>query len=130
MTLSITLSNTTGQPIYEQIREQIQAAILAGQLAPGHPLPSIRGLAKDLQVSVITTTRAYSDLAALGLITNVPGKGSYVLDVDTAALQAHVRDLVHRHFLDGVRQASRAGLSPTELHSLLDAAIHSAKDLR
>ncbi|WP_116114267.1 GntR family transcriptional regulator [Austwickia chelonae] len=130
MPLSITLSRTTGQPIYEQIRAQTQAAILNGDLPPGAQLPSIRGLAKDLQVSVITTTRAYSDLAALGLIANVPGKGSYVLDIDTATWQGQIRDLVHASFLDGVLHAARADLSPAELHRLLDDAITAAKERR
>lgn len=127
MALSIVLSTTSGKPIYEQIEEQIQAAVLAGDLAPGEALPSIRGLAKDLRVSVITTTRAYSDLAALGFITNVPGKGSFVLARDPEQLRAHVRGAVTDLFRDGVRRASSAGLTATDLHALLDDAIRDEK---
>ncbi len=79
MRVDIVLSKTSGVPIYEQVKEQLKAAILRGDAEEGEALPSIRGLARDLGVSVITTTRAYSDLAAEGFVTNVPGKGSYVL---------------------------------------------------
>ncbi len=65
-----------GKPIYEQIEDQVKTAILAGQLKANEQLPSIRSLAKDLRISVITTTRAYHELEAAGFITNVQGKGA------------------------------------------------------
>lgn len=77
--MRIVISNRSGVPIYEQIKGQIKEAILAGELEADELLPSIRQLARDLKVSVITTTRAYSDLEQEGFITNVPGKGCYVL---------------------------------------------------
>lgn len=123
MGLQIVLSNTAAQPIYEQIEDQIKAAILGGEVAPGDALPSIRGLARDLRVSVITTTRAYGDLAALGFITNVPGKGSFVLARDPEELRAHVRRDVDALLREGARKAGSAGITPTELHALLDEAI-------
>ena len=76
--MNIIISNTAGVPIYEQIKEQIKAAIFNGEVAEGEMLPSIRGLAKDLQISVITTMRAYADLEAEGFVTNIQGKGCIV----------------------------------------------------
>jgi len=77
--VKIIVSNRSGIPIYEQIKEQIKAAIFAGGLKEDDILPSIRQLARDLKVSVITTTRAYSDLEQEGFVVNVQGKGCFVL---------------------------------------------------
>jgi GntR family transcriptional regulator len=77
--LKIILSNRSGIPIYEQIKSQIKEAIFSGELCDGDILPSIRQLAKDLKISVITTTRAYGDLEREGFVVNVQGKGCYVL---------------------------------------------------
>lgn len=123
MGLSIILSNTSGVPIYEQIKQQIKAAILGGDLAEGEALPSIRGLARDLRVSVITTTRAYSDLAAEGFVTNVPGKGSYVLPRDTELVREQILREVERHFTEGLRHARLTDLSAADLHAVLDALM-------
>lgn len=125
MVLSIVLSNTSGVPIYEQIKQQLKAGILRGDLAEGQALPSIRGLARDLQVSVITTTRAYSDLAAEGFVTNVPGKGSYVLPRDSRLVREQVLREIEDAFAAGIRQARLAGVPADELHALLDAILES-----
>jgi GntR family transcriptional regulator len=77
--IKIIVSNRSGIPIYEQIKEQIKAAIFSGELHEDDMLPSIRQLARDLKISVITTTRAYSDLEQEGFIANVQGKGCFVL---------------------------------------------------
>ncbi len=77
--MKIIVSNRSGVPIYEQIKEQIKEAIFSGELQEDDLLPSIRGLARDLKISVITTTRAYGDLEQEGFIVNVQGKGCYVL---------------------------------------------------
>lgn len=76
--MNILLNPSSGEPIYLQIVRQIRAGILQGELSPGTALPSIRQLAKDLQISVITTKRAYSELEAEGLIDSMVGKGSFV----------------------------------------------------
>lgn len=73
--MEIVISNSGSVPIYEQIEAQIKDAILSGELAPGELLPSIRSLANDLRVSVITTKRAYADLEELGFVVTVQGKG-------------------------------------------------------
>lgn len=121
--MDIVLSNTSGVPIYEQIKTQVKAAILSGELAEGEALPSIRGLARDLQVSVITTTRAFSDLAAEGFVTNVPGKGSFVLPRDTAMVREQILRDVEAHLSDAVRTGRLAQLTPSELHEMLDAVL-------
>ena len=77
--MKIIVSNRSGVPIYEQIKDQIKAAIFSSELQEDDILPSIRQLARDLKISVITTTRAYSDLEQEGFIVNMQGKGCYVL---------------------------------------------------
>ncbi len=77
--MKLILSNRSGVPIYEQIKEQVKAAIFSGELQEDDLLPSIRQLARDLKISVITTTRAYGDLEQEGFVVNVQGKGCYVL---------------------------------------------------
>jgi len=81
--MKIIVSNRSGIPIYEQIKEQIKAEIFSGELQEDDILPSIRQLAQDLKISVITTTRAYSDLEQEGFIVNVQGKGCFVLPRNT-----------------------------------------------
>ena len=76
--MDILISNSSGKPIYEQICSQMKNMILTGQLQPGDPLPSLRLLAKELRISVITTKRAYEELEREGFLQSVPGKGSFV----------------------------------------------------
>ena len=128
MALGIVISNTAGAPIYEQISSQIKNAILSGDLAEGEALPSIRGLARDLRVSVITTTRAYSDLAADGFVTNVPGKGSYVLPRDSALVREQVLREVEDLFAQAARRAALAGLGRDELHTILDTTLDTPEE--
>ena len=125
MGLDVVLSNTSGVPIYEQIKGQLKAAILRGDVAEGDLLPSIRGLGRDLRVSVITTTRAYSDLAAEGFVTNVPGKGSYVLPRNAELVRERALGEIEDLFADGVRVGRLAGLTPAELRQVLDTLIES-----
>ena len=119
-TLDIIISNGSSEPIYEQITRQIKAAIMAGELAEGDPLPSIRALANDLRISVITTKRAYADLEAQGFIETVQGKGSFVAGGNMELLREerlkHIEDLMAR----AVEEARSAGVAPGELHDMLD----------
>lgn len=121
--LRVVLSENAGTPIYEQIKSQIKDAILAGDLAEGERLPSIRALARDLRVSVITTTRAFTDLAAEGFVVNVQGKGSFVLARDAEVVREHVLRDVEGHLGAAVRAARVGHLDPSELHALLDLAL-------
>lgn len=92
--MTVFIDNQSGAPIYEQIFSQIRRQILAGTLGRDEPLPSIRSLAKDLRISVITTKRAYDELEGAGLIYTLPGKGSFVAATDASALRReHEREI-------------------------------------
>ena len=123
MSLSVVLSNTAGVPIYEQIAQQVRDAILTGQVEADEMLPSIRALARDLRVSVITTTRAYSDLVAEGFLANVPGKGYFVLPRDSELVREQVLREVEEHLDRAVERARLAQLSDEELHTMLQTII-------
>ena len=128
MSLSVVLSNTAGVPIYEQIAQQVRDAILTGQLEADEMLPSIRALARDLRVSVITTTRAYSDLVAEGFLANVPGKGYFVLPRDSELVREQVLREVEEHLDRAVERARLPQLSDEELHTMLQTIIATSKD--
>jgi GntR family transcriptional regulator len=113
--LRIIITNTSGKPIYEQIKEQIKAAILSEDLFEGDMLPSIRELAKDLKVSVITTTRAYNDLEQEGFIAIVQGKGCYVLSKNSELVHEQLLCKIEDSFLTAVDTAKIAKLSRNEL---------------
>lgn len=113
--MNIIISNQSELPIYAQIREQIKEQILNGQIEEGSALPSIRQLAKEVGVSVITTTRAYSDLEAEGFITSVQGKGSIVLSKDNAFLREQYLVRIEEGLETAIRTAKSAGLSKDEL---------------
>ena len=85
--MKILIKNTSNQPIYEQIKQQIKENILTGQIDAGSHLPSMRELAKDLQVSLITTKRAYEDLEKDGFVTTIRGKGTFVKEQDQSILK-------------------------------------------
>ena len=92
--MDLIISNASGKPIYEQICTQIKNAILSGELSPGDALPSIRALAKDLRISVITTTRAYDELERDGFIDRVSGKGCYVAEKNLELVrEAHLKQI-------------------------------------
>ena len=92
--MDLIISNASGKPIYEQIYTQIKNNIISGELSPGDALPSIRALAKDLRISVITTTRAYDELERDGFIDRVPGKGCYVAEKNLELVrEAHLKQI-------------------------------------
>jgi len=90
----VVLSNSSGVPLYQQIKEQVGTAVLSGELVEGPVLPSVRAPARDLRISVITTTRAYAELATEGFIATVPGKGAYVLPLDSGIQPADIEELL------------------------------------
>lgn len=118
-TLDIIISNSSSKPIYEQICDQIKAAIVTGELAEGEQLPSIRALANSLRVSAITTKRAYADLEATGLIETVQGKGSFVAGGNAELIREEqmreVEDLMAR----AVEKGRSVGLTDDELTEML-----------
>ncbi len=125
--MRIVLSYQSSIPIYEQIKEQIKASILSGELAEGMQLPSIRQLARDLKVSVITTTRAYNDLELEGFLQTVPGKGSYVKGIDSDLVKAKYLNETKDVLASAIKLGKMAGLTLEDLHKLLDEleATHS-----
>ena len=125
--VDVVLSNTAGIPIYVQIEDQIKAAILRGEVSEGEALPSIRALARDLRVSVITT-RSYAELVAGGLVANVPGKGYFVLPRDAELVREQVLREVETHFANGVAVARLADVDDDEIRSILELALTQRED--
>jgi GntR family transcriptional regulator len=116
--MTIFIDNRSGQPIYEQIAAQIRSQILKAALAADEALPSIRSLAKDLGISVITTKRAYDELEAAGLVYTVPGKGSFVAGGNHALLrEEHLREL-EEHLRAAAAIARDCGISREELREI------------
>lgn len=118
--MDIIISNQSGVPIYEQIKEQIEMAILSGTLAENAPLPSLRQLARDLQVSLVTTTRAYSELELEGFVQTMPGKGVYVKKINAGFIRGKYLKEAKEALSAAVKYATLAGLSVNDLHKLLD----------
>lgn len=118
--MKIVISNQSGVPIYEQIKEQIKASILSGALAENDPLPSLRRLARDLQVSLVTTTRAYSELELEGFVQTMPGKGVYVKKIDDAFIREKYLKETEDALAAALRRGKLAGLSVNDLHKMLD----------
>jgi GntR family transcriptional regulator len=113
--MNIKIQSKSGIPIYTQIAQQLKEEIIAGNLKAGEPLPSIRGLASDLKISVITTKRAYEELEQEGLVYSVPGKGFYVDDPDLAYLEEKKTLGVQEIVTDALKQCKAAGLSKEEV---------------
>lgn len=117
--MKILISNTNNQPIYEQIYTQIRNQILSGELAPGQGLPSIRALAKDLRISVITTKRAYDELEADGFLYTVAGKGCFVAEKNLDLIREQKLKELEDHLDAAVELAAQCGVSALELMEML-----------
>ena len=117
--MEIILSNSSGKPIYEQITDQIKEQILTGGLAAGDALPSMRLLAKELRISVITTKRAYEELEREGYVTSVPGKGCFVAGKSRQLLQEEKLRMVEEKLSLAVELARRNEISLGEMTELL-----------
>ena len=118
--MDIILSNSSGKSIYEQIADQIKEQIMSGALAAGDALPSMRLLAKDLRISVITTKRAYEELERAGFLENVPGKGCFVAPQNRELLREAQLRKVEGYLSQAVDEARRGAFPLEELHELLD----------
>lgn len=121
--MKLSISSAAKAPIYQQIKEQIQAAILSGELQPGEALPSLRTLAKELRISVLTVTRAYTELEQEGFVANVQGKGCFVQGRENALLQEQLLRRAEALLEEGVTLALQAGLSSAEIHAILTALL-------
>lgn len=117
--MEIIIRNTVNQPIYDQICSQLKAQIIAGVLSPGEALPSIRALAKDLKISVITTKRAYDELEAEGFLYTVAGKGCFVAEKNLDLIREKQLKDLENHLASAVELSKSCGISPEELHEML-----------
>jgi len=117
------LMQNSGVPIYQQIADSFKTDILAGRYEQGEFLPSIRGLAKDLKISVITTMKAYEQLADEGLITAAQGKGFYVNAQDSEMIKEQHLRKVEESLTDAIAAVEIAGISNDELKGMLEALL-------
>lgn len=117
------LLQNSGVPIYQQIADQLRADILVGKLNEGDYLPSIRSLAKDLKISVITTMKAYEQLEAEGLVTASQGKGFYVNAQDSEMLKEQHMRKVEESLMEAIRAAQVAGMTDGELQEILSTLL-------
>ena len=121
--MEIYISNTSGVPIYAQITEQIRAKILSGELKEGEMLPSIRLLAKELRISVITTKLAYEDLEQAGFLYTLPGKGSFVAAQNPEIHREEALRQVEQHLQNAIDAARRGGIEPEEVRETLNVLL-------
>ena len=121
--MNIVLSNSSALPIYEQIKEQVKAQILAGELQENEMLPSLRQLARDLKISVLTTTRAYNELEQEGFIASRQGKGFFVMPSSSALIREQLLREVEAGLLQAIQAADRAAMPAEELAALLQLLL-------
>lgn len=117
--MRIIISNLSNEPIYEQIRSQVKGLIIKGELKEGELLPSIRGLAKDLQISVITTKRAYDELEKEGFIETVAGKGSYVASQNTELMKEQKLKIIEEKLNEIVEESKLLGFTFDDINQML-----------
>ena len=113
--MNILINNSSGQPLYEQIEEQIKSQILSGELSEGDALPSMRVLAKDLKISIITTKRAYEDLERDGFIVSVTGKGSFVKGLNSEFVRESMLFEIEEMLEKVAEKAAVGGITLEEL---------------
>ena len=121
--MELYISNSSGVPIYAQITEQIRTKILTGELKEGDALPSIRALAKELRISVITTKRAYEDVEQAGFVSTVPGKGSFVAVQNPELHREEALRQVEEHLTEALEAARLGGIGPEEVRETLNLLL-------
>lgn len=126
--MNIILSNSSGVPIYEQIEEQIKSQIMTGDLKEGDALPSMRVLAKDLKISIITTKRAYEDLERDGFIESVTGKGSFVKGINSDIVKENMMFAIEEYLEKAVDKAILGKVSKEELTEMLTLIYEEKKN--
>ena len=117
--MDILLSNASGKPLYEQIVDQIKQAVMQGNIREGDALPSMRLLAKELRISVITTKRAYEELEREGFIVTMTGKGSFVAGKNREMIREEHLKQAEAHLQQASDLAKRSGISVEELQDIL-----------
>ncbi len=117
--MKIIISNTSDTPIYQQIKEQLKDAILRGELKEGELLPSIRALANDLRVSVLTTKRVYDELEEEGFVSSRAGRGTYVAAENLELIRESKRHMVEQKILEAWETAKSLGISGEEFNQMI-----------
>lgn len=117
--MNIIITNKSDSPIYEQIKDQIRSAIISDELVEGQMLPSIRSLAQDLKISVITTMRAYNELEAEGFIASMQGKGCFVLPKNKEHIKEQKLKEIEASFYTAITASKVIGLTNEELKGIL-----------
>lgn len=117
--MNIIINNSSGEPIYSQIEKQIKDDILTNKLEANEPLPSIRALAKDLRISVITTKRAYDELERDGFIYTLPGKGSFVAAQDKELLKESIMRNMEEYLIKALEEGAKADIGVEEICKIL-----------
>jgi len=125
--MDIIISNSSGVPIYEQIEEQVKSQIMTGELVEGEALPSMRVLAKDLKISIITTKRAYEDLERDGFIESVTGKGSFVKGINSDIVRENMMFAIQELIESAVDKAILGKVSLEELKEMVDLLYEEKK---
>ncbi len=118
--MKLIVSNISDVPIYEQIKQQVKSAILSGELQEDEALPSLRTLAKELKISVLTITRAYNELEEEGFVKNIQGRGCFVMGRGSELIREQMVCKIENNLAEAISTARLADLSPDELHRLLD----------
>ena len=118
--LTVVIAHQSSEPIYEQIERQIRQAIIAGILGEGDPLPSLRQLAQELRISVVTTNRAYEDLQKEGFIIIAAGRGAFVARVSKESLKDKKMKMVEEKLIEAIDMAHAYGISRIELLKMID----------
>ena len=118
--MKLIISSVSGDPIYEQIKTQIHSAVLSGELKAGEALPSLRKLAKELRISVLTVTRAYNELADEGVVQNIQGKGTFVMDKGNELMQRQLETRIRESLAEASRGAKAAGIPLNALDRMLE----------
>ena len=126
--MKLIISNVSGIPIYEQIKQQVRAAILSGELKEEEALPSLRTLAKDLKISVLTITRAYTELEQEGFVKNVQGRGCFVMGRGSELMKEQLICRVETNLTEAIKTARIASITNEELHHLLDILLEANTD--
>ena len=126
--MKLIISNVSGVPIYEQIKRQVKAAILSGELKEEEALPSLRTLEKELKISVLTVTRAYTELEQEGFVKNVQGRGCFVLGSGSELMKEQLICKVENGLTEAKKKTKIANLSNEELHHLLDILLEANTD--
>ncbi|MDE6592085.1 MAG: GntR family transcriptional regulator [Oscillospiraceae bacterium] len=126
--MKLIISNISGIPIYEQIKQQIKSAIMSGELKENESLPSLRALAGELKISVLTVTRAYTELEQEGFVKNIQGRGCFVLGQGSELLREQLIRKAENGIREAISAARTAGLTREEFFSLINILLEENTD--